>query len=29
LFAVLPSQPGLRSQRVEHELIDELRRTLG
>lgn len=29
LFAVLPSQPGLRSQRVEHELLDELRRTLG
>jgi hypothetical protein len=29
LFAVLPSRPGLRSQRVEHELIDELRRTLG
>lgn len=29
LFAVLPSQPGLRSQRVERELIDELRRTLG
>jgi hypothetical protein len=29
LFAVLPSQPGLRSQRVERELLDELRRTLG
>jgi ATP:ADP antiporter, AAA family len=29
LFAGLPSQPGLRSQRVEHELLDELRRTLG
>jgi ATP:ADP antiporter, AAA family len=29
LFSVLPTQPGLRSQRVEHELIDELRRTLG
>ncbi len=29
LFAALPSQPGLRSQRVERELIDELRRTLG
>lgn len=29
LFSALPSQPGLRSQRVEHELIDELRRTLG
>jgi ATP:ADP antiporter, AAA family len=29
LFAVLPSQPNLRSQRVERELIDELRRTLG
>jgi AAA family ATP:ADP antiporter len=29
LFAVLPSQPSLRSQRVERELIDELRRTLG
>jgi HEAT repeat protein len=29
LFTALPSQPGLRSQRVEHELIDELRRTLG
>jgi ATP:ADP antiporter, AAA family len=29
LFALLPSQPSLRSQRVEHELIDELRRTLG
>jgi hypothetical protein len=29
LFSNLPSQPGLRSQRVEHELLDELRRTLG
>jgi ATP:ADP antiporter, AAA family len=29
LFTALPSQPGLRSQRVEHELLDELRRTLG
>jgi AAA family ATP:ADP antiporter len=29
LFAGLPTQPGLRSQRVEHELLDELRRTLG
>jgi hypothetical protein len=29
LFAALPSRPGLRSQRVEHELLDELRRTLG
>jgi ATP:ADP antiporter, AAA family len=29
LFAGFPSQPGLRSQRVERELLDELRRTLG
>jgi hypothetical protein len=29
LFAGLPAQPGLRSQRVERELLDELRRTLG
>jgi AAA family ATP:ADP antiporter len=29
LFSLLPSQPSLRSQRVEHELLDELRRTLG
>jgi AAA family ATP:ADP antiporter len=29
LFSNLPSQPGLRTQRVEHELLDELRRTLG
>jgi ATP:ADP antiporter, AAA family len=29
LFALLHSQPSLRSARVEHELIDELRRTLG
>jgi AAA family ATP:ADP antiporter len=29
LFSNLPTQPGLRSQRVEHELLDELRRTLG
>ena len=29
LFAVLPSQPNLPSRRVERELIDELRRTLG
>jgi ATP:ADP antiporter, AAA family len=29
LFAGLPSQAALRTQRVEHELLDELRRTLG
>lgn len=29
LFSSLPSQPRLRSQRVEQELLDELRRTLG
>ncbi len=28
LFAVLPTQPTFRSERVAHELLDELRRTL-